>query len=214
MDMGSNCCAAALDCLGEPYYELFGIYKGKYCNSGVILIDLNKWKEQGITEKVKDCVHQNKGYVFFMEQSVFNIVLQGNIAYIPAIYNTSTIMQMFSPKELWRMRKPKYFYNDQEIEMAVQDPTIIHMTGLFYVINKPWNEVTNHPSRKLFWLYFELLDWKKEEIQDDNRNIRIRIRDYIVHIIPKDILVPFIEVAYNFIRVKYIKRKIRITQKD
>ncbi len=207
MDMEDNCCAAALDCLGEPYYELFGINKGKYCNSGVILIDINRWKEQGIAERVKDCVHRNKGYVFFMEQSVFNIVLQGNIAYLPAIYNTSTIMQMFSPKQIWRMRKPKYFYDDQEIETAVNDPIIIHMTGLFYVINKPWNEVTNHPNKELFMKYCNKLGWGSYEIQKDNRKFSNRVKDYIIHFIPSIILVPLISVLYNNVRVKAIKCK-------
>lgn len=206
MDMGDNCCAAALDCLGEPYYELFEMDNGKYCNSGVMLIDLKKWREQKVANEVKEYVHSKQGYVFFMEQSVLNIVLQGRIAYLPAIYNTSSIMQMFTPKQLWRMRKPKYFYDESEIEKAVTDPTIIHMTGFFYVINKPWNEVTNHPNKDLFWSYFNKLNWGKDEMQRDTRNGKTKMMDFLFHVTPKAILIPVISGIYNGFRVRRIKR--------
>lgn len=207
MNMGDKCCAAALDCLGEPYYELFEIDKGKYCNSGVMLIDLKKWREQKVADEVKDYVHSKQGYVFFMEQSVFNIVLQGRIAYLPAIYNTSSIMQMFTPQQLWRMRKPKYFYDENEIREAVADPTIIHMTGLFYVINKPWNEVTNHPNKELFWSYFTKLDWGKDEMQKDTRSAKTKTMDFLFHATPKRLLIPMVSAVYNGPRIKKIQKQ-------
>ena len=207
MDLEDNCCAAALDCLGEPYYDLFDLSNGKYCNSGDILIDLLKWKEQHIADNVTSYVQQNKGYVFFMEQSVFNYVLQGKISYLSAKYNTSSIMQMFTPKQLWKMRMPKYFYSESEICEAVKDPYIIHMTGLFYVINKPWNEVTNHPNKDLFWLYFEKLNWGKDELQKDTRTFKTKFMDFIFHATPKFILVPVIGMVYNGPRVKKIKKQ-------
>lgn len=207
MDLGDNCCAAVLDCVGEPYYELFGIDKGKYCNSGVILIDLRKWKEAKAADRVRKYVQDNNGYVFFMEQSVFNIVLQGEIAYLPAIYNTSSIMQMFTPRQLWKMRKPKYFYDESEITAAVNDPSIIHMTSLFYIINKPWNEVTNHPNKKLFWSYFEKMDWGIDELQSDSRDWKTRIKDALIHACPKALLITLVSWVYNGPRVRIIKRQ-------
>ena len=212
MDMGDNCCAAALDCLGEPYYGLFEIDHGKYCNSGVILINLKKWREQKVADQVTAYVREKNGYVFFMEQSVFNIVLQGRIAYLPAIYNTSSIMQMFTPKQLWKMRKPKYFYDEEEIAEAVNDPTIIHMTGLFYVINKPWNKVTNHPNKDLFWSYFKKLDWGRDEIQEDSRDFKTKVMDFMFHVTPKGILVPVVSSIYNGPRVKRIKKQAEMTR--
>ena len=143
-----------------------------------------------------------------MEQSVFNIVLQGEIAYLPAIYNTSSIMQMFTPKQLWRMRKPKYFYDECEITAAVNDPSIIHMTSLFYVINKPWNEVTNHPNKTLFWGYFKKMDWGIDEIQKDSRSWKTKIKDGLIHACPKELLITLVSWVYNKPRVKRIQREV------
>lgn len=211
IDLGDNYCAAALDCLGESYYDLFDIDNGKYCNSGVILFDLEKWKEKGIGNKVKEFVNGKNGYVFFMEQSVFNIVLQGHIKYLPAIYNTSSLMQMFTPKQLWKMRKPKFFYSEEKINNAVKNPTIIHMTGLFYVINKPWNKVTNYPNSELFWEYFKLMNWGKNEIQEDNRDIKTKAVDFLIHACPKKILIPVISWVYNGLRVKKIRNQAKVS---
>ncbi len=213
LDLGNNCCAAALDCIGEPYYRLFEINKGKYCNSGVILIDLKKWREVKAAERVKKYVQDKKGYVFFMEQSVFNIVLQGKIKYLSAVYNTSSIMQMFTPKQLWQMRKPKYFYDEKEIETAVKNPTIIHMTSLFYIINKPWNEVTNHPNKNLFWSYFNKMGWDKDEMQKDTRNRKMKTKDFLIHICPKVFLVFLVRWIYNGFRVEMIKKEVNKIRK-
>lgn len=207
MDLGDNYCAAALDCIGESYYNLFEITDGKYCNSGVILFDLIKWKENNVSQKVQEYVREKNGYVFFMEQSVFNIILQGKVAYLPGKYNVSSIMQMFTPKELWRMRKPKYFYSQKEIKEAIKKPAIIHMTSLFYIINKPWNEVTNHPNKDLFWSYFKKLDWGKDEMQKDVRKFKTRFTDFMFHATPKAILVPLVSYVYNKPRVKRIARE-------
>lgn len=213
MELGDNCCAAALDCLGARYYDLFEINKGKYCNSGVILFDLAQWRKDNIAGQIVKYVQNKNGYVFFMEQSVFNTVLQGKIAYLPAIYNTSSIMLMFTPEQLWKMRKPKYFYNLDEIKAAVKTPTIIHMTGLFYIINKPWNEVTNHPCKALFWSYFKKMDWERDEMQKDSRGFMVRMKDTLVHACPIRLLVPLVSWVYNGPRVRRIRRQMRYRDK-
>ena len=153
-DLNGKCCAACLDCVSEPYYKLFNISKeSRYCNSGLILIDLNAWKEKQIGEKVRQCVQKNNGYVFFMEQTVFNMVLQDEIFYLPAKYNVSSLEQVFSYNDLIKLRNPLHFYSEKDVKEAMDKPVVVHMTGFFYVINRAWNEVTNHPERERFEEY-------------------------------------------------------------
>ena len=137
MDLNDKCCAACLDCVSEPYFKLFGIdISNRYCNSGLILMDLKAWRKKKIGEKVKNYVKENNGYVFFMEQTVFNVVLQDEIAYLPFIYNVSSLVQVLSYDDLMKLRKPLHFYNKSEVEEAQKNPIVIHMTGFFYVIGK------------------------------------------------------------------------------
>ncbi len=207
IDLKGKCCAACMDCVSEPYYRLFKIStENRYCNSGLILMDLKAWKKKKIGEKVKRHVQKNNGYVFFMEQTVFNVVLQNEIVYLPFKYNVSTLVQVLSYKDLMKLRKPLHFYSSKEVDAAKKNPTIVHMTGFFYVINRAWNEVTNHPDKERFVEYCRKFDWGVSILDKDNRSVRTRIKDALVHGVPKCVMITIVSQLYNNIRVKNIAR--------
>lgn len=208
LDLKGKCCAACMDCISAPYYELFGLEKNnRYCNSGLILMDLKEWRDQHIGDQVKEYVRSRNGYVFFMEQTVFNCVLQGNIKYLPAEYNVSSLIQMFSYEEISRMRRPRHFYHKAELEDARANPMIIHMTGFFFVVNRAWNEKTNHPAQKLYIKYTKLLGWDGNILEKDRRTMQKKIADWFVHYIPRSILISIISPVYNNFRIKNIVYK-------
>lgn len=205
-DLEGKSCAAALDCISEAYYKLFGLGENaRYCNSGVILMDLDKWRERHIGDKVREYVNENKGYVFFMEQTVFNAVLQDQIQYLDAECNVSTLMQTMSYEELKRLRRFKYFYSREEVENAVKSPLILHMTGFFYVTNRAWNKVTDHPARYLFAEYCGRLGGGTDALQEDGRDCRTKAKDFLLRMIPKPIVIMSVSWIYNVPRVKFIR---------
>lgn len=209
-DMTGYCAAGVMDCLGEKYYKLLGLKKNaRYCNSGVILQNLDLWRESNIGERVRKYVHRNGGYVFFMEQSVYNAVFQGEILILPPKYNTYTLMQYLSYKELLRLRKPKDFYQKSEINDAVKDPKIMHLTNLFLVTNRAWYENTNHPEKQKYAYYKGLTPWKDEPDFSDRRSVRKKILQTIVDHIPRAIVISFAELIYNTVRILNIKRLMR-----
>ena len=212
MDLGGKCCAACLDCVSEPYYKLFDIdTDNRYCNSGLILIDLKAWKAKNIAQKVKEHVRKNNGYVFFMEQTVFNCVLQNETVYLPFRYNVSSLVQVLSYKDLMKLRKPLHFYSEEEVEEAKKDPLIVHMTGFFYVINRAWNEVTNHPDRERFVEYCRKYDWGVDILDKDRRDAKTKFKDAVVHGLPKGLMIAIVSFLYNKWRpgnIARISRKI------
>lgn len=207
LELGEKCCAACMDCVSNQYYSLFGIDdKNVYCNSGVILIDLKAWRDKEISARVVNHVKKNNGYIFFMEQTVFNYVLQNDIKYLPFEYNVSTLVKVLNYNDLMKLRKPLHFYNEQEVSMAISDPIVLHMMGFFYVVNRAWNEVTNHPDKKYFIEYAKLLNWGGDILQKDRRNVKTRIKDKVIHLMPKTILLSVVSYVYNNLRVKNITR--------
>ncbi len=198
MDLNGKSCAACMDCVSEPYYDIFGIDKNnRYCNSGLILMDLKAWREKGIGEKVKLHVHNNNGYVFFMEQTVFNAVLQNEILYLPFKYNVSSLVQVLSYDDLMKLRKPLHFYESNEVEEAKEKPIVVHMTGFFYIINRAWNEVTNHPDKERFIEYCNKFDWGVDVLDEDRRDWKTRCKDAIVHGLPKGLIISVVSFLYN-----------------
>ena len=150
-DLGDNLAAGVIDCLSDAYYDLFNMDEtSRYCNSGVVLLDLKKWREQHIESAITEYVRKNNGYVFFMEQSVMNIVLQNKIKIVHPCNNTYTLMVAFSHENLRRLRKCKRYYSDEEIDEAISKPTLIHLTTNFYVKGRPWVKGNKHPFSQLF----------------------------------------------------------------
>ena len=105
------------------------------------------------------------------------------------------------------MRRPKSFYSEKEVKEALENPVIVHMTGFFYVINRAWNKVTNHPEQHRFLEYSKKLEWPGEILQDDNRGTKTRIEDYVIHHLPKRILIPLVSYLYNNWRIRNISRQ-------
>ena len=173
-DLQGKCVGAVKECIGLKYFDLFGLNDNSvYCNSGVLLIDLDRWREKKCDLLVQQYVQSQNGYVFFMEQSVLNIALQDEIIILPAIFNVKTEMQTLSYHEIEILRRPVNWFSEDEFNEAVRCPTIIHMTSFWMISNRAWYDVTNHPSKELYLKYKSMTDWKDESSERDSRsNIR------------------------------------------
>lgn len=206
-----NCRAAAcMDCLNDKYYDVLGFSKTSvYCNSGMILFDLKKWREDRFCDRIREYTHSNSGYVFFMEQSVFSYVVQDNVKILPAYYNVSTLMQSLNYKQIIKLRKPRIFYSEDEVKEAINSPRIIHLTRLFLVINRPWVKVNNHPLKDLFEKYKKMTPWADEEAFEDKRNAKQKMVDFAIAILPKGITINIASYLYNEVRIKKVKKQIK-----
>lgn len=110
-----------------------------YFNSGVLLIDIQRWKEQQISEKALAIIQEQperiKGYP---DQDALNMVLQHNWYKLPSSYN---LMRLYVPNEVPR-RRFKEFLSAQYI---------IHYNG-----KKPWYNNCEHRLRHVFQEYQRL----------------------------------------------------------
>lgn len=206
-DLGDNPCAGVADCLGEKYYELFGMSKSsRYCNSGIILFDLKKWREQKIELALINYVRKEKGYIFFMEQSVWNIVLQDRIKILHPRNNTYTLMVAFTYKNLQQLRKCKRFYSHEEIEEAIANPTLIHLTNCFYILGRAWTKGNKHPYHELYLKYKALTPWKDDVLLEDKTSWMRKALVPILHMLPQVFVCQIVGWVYNIWRPLHIKK--------
>ncbi len=110
-----------------------------YFNSGVLLLDIQRWKEQRISEQALKVIQEQperiKGYP---DQDALNIVLHHNWYRLPTGYN---LMRLYVPNEVPK-RRFKEFLRGQYI---------IHYNG-----KKPWYSNCEHRLRHVFQEYQRL----------------------------------------------------------
>lgn len=200
--------AGVIDCLSEKYYNLFGMNKSSYyCNSGIMLFDLKKWRKENIEKKVIEFVQANKGYIFFMEQSVMNIILQDRIKIVHPRFNTYTLMIAFTYKNLQQLRNCERYYTKQEIDEAVKNPIMIHLTNCFYIKGRPWIKNSKHPFTPLFMKYRELTPWKNVPLFPDKIKFNRKLLLSLLKFLPQSLVCIIIGWIYNTWRPYLIKKQ-------
>lgn len=211
IDMNGFCIAGVLDGLSRNYYKLWNLAEqAQYCNSGVLLIDLNLWRKNTIDKEVQNFVHNQHGYVFFMEQTVFNVVLASKIFILPARYNVQTAMSMLSYKQMLTLRKPVHYYDKQEFEEARRHPAILHMTSnAFLVKSRAWVRGSNHPAASIYQKYAKMTPWGEAAILPDTRGRSKRVLDTAIARVPRCVLIPVVGWIYNYARVWTVRRTMR-----
>lgn len=209
-DLQGKCVAAVPDCIGEEYYHLFGLSDAaRYCNSGVLLIDIKKWKDMQVGKKVANYVRERKGYVFFMEQTVLNAVLDSQIHILHPRYNVSTLMQSLSYKELMGLRNPKRAFSEKEFDEAINNPCLIHLTTLFFVVNRAWIKNNNHPDNGLYMKYVSLTPWKDSPLLPDARTLKKKFVDFFVQNLPRKFVLMLAGYLYKNLRVDRIRKEMK-----
>lgn len=120
-----------------------------YYNAGVLLIDINKFREEKIYEKCVQEINANPDKFKFHDQDLLNVVLEGKIKKLPLIYN---MQSAFIRKDL--SHNPNYEFVPNEVKKEVikylKKPYsfIIHYDGPI----KPWSRgVLLKPAFSKIW---------------------------------------------------------------
>lgn len=99
-----------------------------YCNTGVLLMNLDCWRREGIGRKCLDLLSTRD--FPFVDQDVLNILLGDRFHHLHLRYNLQYQFLTEDEKDLM-VEKAKYH---PEVSEAVESPVVIHYSGHF----KPW----------------------------------------------------------------------------
>lgn len=128
-----------------PNYRDFAIDPAApYFNSGVLVLNLNAFREQGLAERMLLILDQHGRHAWCWDQYALNVALSGHWRPLPLRWNQGSIVYdtpdwTFSPFEA------------EPFDSLRNDPAIVHFTtGV-----KPWHATCRHPFRDRF---FETLD--------------------------------------------------------
>ncbi len=110
----------------------------KYCNAGVMLVNLKKFREDNIKEKLFDFAVQNADKMIYQDQDVINCALQDRILLL---------------NEKWNIQIGKEGQKDNFKEVK-----IYHHVGA----DKPWSMVCTSPFKKYYLQYLRYTPWKSK----------------------------------------------------
>ena len=132
--------------LGEyfPFPYLDASVSKKYFNSGVLLIDCAKWRNEGLVDTLLQTVEEYGDQVLYGDQCILNIVLREKAKYYSFTENA----------QVQYIEAIKNRHNIKSISLD-ETPTIIHYAAK----HKPWDN--QNPilfEREKYW-FFRHLDW-------------------------------------------------------
>jgi lipopolysaccharide biosynthesis glycosyltransferase len=109
--------------------------KSYYFNSGVLLMNLKRWREKNISSEVIQFITENPEKLGLLDQDALNAVLNNR----------------------WLRLKDKWNYTtDHTKKLSLEKAKIIHFTGPY----KPWN--SNSSFKKEYLKYLKTSRWEKE----------------------------------------------------
>ena len=110
-----------------------------YFNSGVLIINIEKWRKLKLTEKIVEYIIGPLNKKNTCDQDALNYVIKGNYYNLGYEWN--------------------YIYDNHFYFIGNRDfkPKLIHFAG-----NKPWGVFSNNPYKSQYEKYIKLSPWKNE----------------------------------------------------
>ena len=179
------------DSIGVTYNALKYSPKFGYFNAGVLLINLDYWREVGAEQLFVDFINNHSRVLYHHDQDVLNSIFYKTKLLLPLKYN---FMPLFLVKPKFRLISWEY---DEEIAKTATDPVIIHYTGL-----KPWFKDCDHPYKEEFLKYKSMSLWKDAPLSlSFKRELKRSIKDVINKLGISDRFRP-VEYAYQYSDLK------------
>jgi lipopolysaccharide biosynthesis glycosyltransferase len=115
----------------------------RYFNAGVMLINVERWRRDGIKERVIDIVRRKPWAIQFADQCGLNSAVDGRWKELHPKFNFQSFFFEIG------IDAYSAFFPDGELTAAIHSPVILHYSGS----NKPWHFGYKHPYRSLYWKY-------------------------------------------------------------
>lgn len=125
-----------------------------YINSGVMLINLKRWREDNFFEKAKQIAQIMPLALKNHDQDIINIIYHGQIKMLDFKYN---LLEYYLYVEEWLNMDRKYY---PEIIKACHEPVIVH----FCMPVKPWHYECINPFKDLYYKYKAMTPWPEVKL--------------------------------------------------
>jgi len=170
----------------------------RYINGGVLFINLKKWREDNIEEKIIQMLKDHNGSVLHHDQGIVNGVCKNSIKIIHPKFNTMSQFFLMNAKQMKSLSDVKNYYTQDDLDEAIKNPVIIHYINKFY--NRPWFKSCSHPLKDLYIKNLSKTPFKVELKEGSQKN-SVKIRKFVFEHFP-------FFIYYAMERIFNIRRKV------
>jgi lipopolysaccharide biosynthesis glycosyltransferase len=133
-----------------PNYRELGIPAAQpYFNSGLLVFDAQRWREEQTARQVFECLETNAEHVLWWDQYALNVELAGKWRPLDVRWNQTA----------WAFEYPSWQESPLDavaFQQIRNDPWIVH----FCSPTKPWHYICDHPYRKEFFETLQRTAWR------------------------------------------------------
>ena len=170
-----------------------------YFNSGFLLFNLKKWREDHIEQELIKMVNEFPGTIHYHDQDVLNAIVGNRTKILPLKYNLKPVdffRKDWVPSIVRKYNEilpyqPEY-YSYEEIKQAKKEPVFIHYHRSGY--GRPWTKPCYHPLKNVYLKYLKMTPWKYSKRISRHRGLIIETKEIILKmmrkILPYKIWVP------------------------
>jgi lipopolysaccharide biosynthesis glycosyltransferase len=122
-----------------------------YFNSGVLLMDLERWRSQEITTAIAD--YGRSHHLVWPDQDSLSGVLHSRRLPLHPRWNAMP--------GIWEMPRRVLPYSEDQVREAAENPAIVHFLGP----HKPWHHRCRSSFRDQWFSYLKNTPWRDREIE-------------------------------------------------
>ncbi len=138
-----------------------------YVNGGVQLINLRKYRENGVSEMFLREMQLNGQNLMYADQSVVHNTIPNFIGELHLKYNLVTPCQIVPRKRLQWLYNINDYYTDEVYSCAQKNPVICHCTE--WVVGRPWFYGSRSPYSRYYRKLVDELNINYEWVSQKKR---------------------------------------------
>lgn len=213
MDLNNHLIAGVVDImsnLGVYFYQ--GDEKTTpFVNSGVLLINLEKWREIGFADLSIDLIKRYSNKDFMHDQNIINIICGDDVCFLNPKYNVMS--EFFYVDYKKNLKFNNYFasiekFNSPEVVYeSLKHPVVVHFMS--QVWDRPWmsqvglfKHAPKNPFNDCYHYYKSISPWSGEKIQENEKKFFTKAYYESIRFITMHFPVSFIA-FFNYIKNKY-----------
>lgn len=192
------------------YMKNLGIKnKGCYINSGVLLIDVEKYRRKKYMEMFLKAIKKYNGLLEFPDNDLICMLMYDDITLLPLKYNVFSIVYACKYNELKTLRHPSKMPIKEEYQEALSKPVIVHFTTCVFFINRPWNSFCNHPLTEKYQNIRSITPWGKYSLRRTQVTGKVSLEMKLIGLLPKKISEMFFGIIHAYCKptIQYFTKK-------